>query len=243
MQEPAKGRRRARGALVAADSIIRHEAGGAARRRSRAWQLAGRVPVGSYPVDAVATPRYRTLGGSRRRGSASGPTRTGATRCAQRLRRPPQQLPVPAIDRARGERHPPLPDELAAAPDDAARGAAARPSNTEAAPAGTPIRPGGPIQHVFYIVRENRTYDQILGDDSRGDGDPRLTLFGEDVTPERARAGQALPAARPRVRELGGVDRRPLLDGGGLGVRLRRQELAPELRRPRAARTTSASTR
>ena len=40
-----------------------------------------------------------------------------------------------------------------------------------------------PIKHVFYIIRENRTYDQILGDLERGNGDPNLTLFGEDVTP------------------------------------------------------------
>ena len=75
---------------------------------------------------------------------------------------------------------------------------------------------GGPIKHVFYIVRENRTYDQVLGDDPRGDGDPKLTLFGERHHAERARARQALPAARPRLRELRGVDRRPLLDGGRL---------------------------
>jgi DNA-binding beta-propeller fold protein YncE len=58
-----------------------------------------------------------------------------------------------------------------------------RPSNSQAAPAGTPLRPGGPIKHVFYIVKENRTYDQVLGDDSRGDGDPNLALFGRQVTP------------------------------------------------------------
>ncbi len=40
-----------------------------------------------------------------------------------------------------------------------------------------------PIKHVFYIIRENRSYDQILGDLDRGNGDPTLTLFGEDVTP------------------------------------------------------------
>jgi len=50
-------------------------------------------------------------------------------------------------------------------------------------PAHTPLRPGGPIKHVFLVVKENRTYDQILGDDSRGDGDPKLELFGPDVTP------------------------------------------------------------
>ena len=40
-----------------------------------------------------------------------------------------------------------------------------------------------PIKHVFYIIRENRTYDQILGDLEKGNGDPTLTLFGENVTP------------------------------------------------------------
>lgn len=57
------------------------------------------------------------------------------------------------------------------------------PSNAEAAPADTPLRPGGPIKHVFYIVKENRTYDQVLGDLGRGDSDPKLTLFGKKVTP------------------------------------------------------------
>jgi DNA-binding beta-propeller fold protein YncE len=57
------------------------------------------------------------------------------------------------------------------------------PINYERPPQGTPLRPNGPIKHVFYIVRENRTYDQVLGDDPRGDGDPALTLFGKRITP------------------------------------------------------------
>ncbi len=55
------------------------------------------------------------------------------------------------------------------------------------APAASPIprAVGGasPIEHVFYIIRENRTYDQILGDMPEGNGDPNLCLFGEDITP------------------------------------------------------------
>jgi DNA-binding beta-propeller fold protein YncE len=39
------------------------------------------------------------------------------------------------------------------------------------------------IKHVFYVIRENRTYDQILGDLDRGNGDPNLALFGQTVTP------------------------------------------------------------
>jgi len=40
-----------------------------------------------------------------------------------------------------------------------------------------------PIKHVIYVIKENRTYDQILGDLNVGDGDPSLTMYGEDITP------------------------------------------------------------
>ena len=40
-----------------------------------------------------------------------------------------------------------------------------------------------PIKHVFYIIKENRTYDQILGDMPAGNGDTNLVLFGEKYTP------------------------------------------------------------
>ena len=39
------------------------------------------------------------------------------------------------------------------------------------------------IKHVLYIIRENRTYDQVLGDVGKGNGDPNLVLFGQNVTP------------------------------------------------------------
>jgi DNA-binding beta-propeller fold protein YncE len=54
-------------------------------------------------------------------------------------------------------------------------------------PVGSPIPrlvgASSPIKHVFYIIRENRTYDQILGDVKEGNGDPKLAIFGKDVTP------------------------------------------------------------
>jgi DNA-binding beta-propeller fold protein YncE len=40
-----------------------------------------------------------------------------------------------------------------------------------------------PIKHVIYIIKENRTYDQVLGDLPKGAGDKSLNLFGENVTP------------------------------------------------------------
>lgn len=50
-----------------------------------------------------------------------------------------------------------------------------------------PLRVGepSPIKHVFYIIKENRTYDQVLGDIQEGNGDPGLVLFGEKVTPNQ----------------------------------------------------------
>ncbi|MFN9265581.1 MAG: alkaline phosphatase family protein [Acidobacteriota bacterium] len=42
-----------------------------------------------------------------------------------------------------------------------------------------------PIQHVLFIMKENRTYDQVYGDLKQGNGDPSLTLFGREVTPNQ----------------------------------------------------------
>jgi YVTN family beta-propeller protein len=48
-----------------------------------------------------------------------------------------------------------------------------------------PMKTGAasPIKYVFYIIKENRTYDQVLGDMKEGNGDSSLVLFGEQVTP------------------------------------------------------------
>ena len=50
-----------------------------------------------------------------------------------------------------------------------------------------PMKVGAPspIKYVFYIVKENRTYDQVLGDVPEGNGDTSLVLFGEKVTPNQ----------------------------------------------------------
>ena len=90
----------------------------------------------------------------------------------------------------------PVPDEAAlpkmsaAVWDNNHRDAIARafePARPGQAPRPVPERIGEPsvFKHVIYIIKENRTYDQVLGDDPRGDGDPRLTIFGERVTPNQ----------------------------------------------------------
>ena len=47
----------------------------------------------------------------------------------------------------------------------------------------TKVGEPSPIKHVLYIIKENRTYDQVFGDMTRGNGDPSLVMFGREVTP------------------------------------------------------------
>jgi len=56
-----------------------------------------------------------------------------------------------------------------------------------ARPVPVPARIGDPstIKHVFLVVKENRTYDQMYGDETRADGDPSVNEFGENVTPNQ----------------------------------------------------------
>ena len=42
-----------------------------------------------------------------------------------------------------------------------------------------------PIRYIFYIIKENRSYDQVLGDLPQGNGDPSLVQFGRDITPNQ----------------------------------------------------------
>jgi len=53
------------------------------------------------------------------------------------------------------------------------------------APKPLPERHGEPslIEHVIYVIKENRTYDQVFGDITQGNGDPKLCIFGEEITP------------------------------------------------------------
>ena len=55
----------------------------------------------------------------------------------------------------------------------------------EAEPHIVPTQVGAPsvIKHVIYIIKENRTYDQVLGDMPQGNGDPRICIFGREITP------------------------------------------------------------
>lgn len=174
------------------------------RKRGTRWQLIGRVPVASYPVAAAATPQEsparRRLVWITAKGLGVGPndvrpgeevpadpgSATGGAPPGYRFHYLPEE-----VFGMSGITHFPSDRRLAELTPRASR--QIRPVNGQKPPPGTPLRANGPIEHVFYIVRENRSYDQILGDDERGDGDPKLTLFGEEVTPNAHALARRFP--------------------------------------------------
>ena len=162
-----------------------------AERAAERFELLGRIPVASYPVAAMTTPQRKRsrlvwltakglgVGRNDARGEELPEDLGSATAGAPPKYRfrylPSNVVGMSGLMRVPSER------KLKKLTPKASK--QIRPTNAQAPPADTPLRPNGPIEHVFYIVRENRTYDQILGDDPRGDGDPKLTLFGEEITP------------------------------------------------------------
>ena len=154
--------------------------------------LVGRVPVAAYPTDVRATQSGKLVWIAAK-GLGTGPLPDGPD---------PNNPNDPALFGIAANNQglavpfsylPGIVDGVAGIADDpnaaslqtltAQALASIQPTNATAAPADTPLRPGGPIKHVFFIVRENRTYDQVLGDVARGAGDPALTLFDQQVTP------------------------------------------------------------
>jgi YVTN family beta-propeller protein len=153
-------------------------------RRAHRFDLVGRLPVGSYPTVAAARFATGKISWISARGLGVGPNPHG----------PNPNSPNDSDDFINSFQY--LPSIVRGSSgilrfpsDRRIRRLTPRvdrqihPTNAQAAPANTPIRANGPIKHVFFIVKENRTYDQVLGDDPRGDGDPHLTLFGKRITP------------------------------------------------------------
>lgn len=61
------------------------------------------------------------------------------------------------------------------------------PARADRAPVPVPERVGEPsvFRHVVYVIKENRSYDQVLGAIGKGNGDPALCIFGEGITPNQ----------------------------------------------------------
>lgn len=152
----------------------------------------GFIPVGWYPTAVRVAPDGRALLVANGKGVASAPNPGGPFPGDPRPRR--LHAYIAALFRgtlslidwpAATER----PAQLAAWTRDALAcsplSPALRPQRERPADSPIPARLGepSPLRHVIYIVRENRTYDQILGDLEIGNGARALCLFPEDVTP------------------------------------------------------------
>jgi YVTN family beta-propeller protein len=139
----------------------------------------GLIPTGWYPDSVSLSPDGKYLAVATLLGVGSGPDNRG--RYVHANRGSVHVLPIP--DRA----------QLAGYTTAVAENNHMILAPVQRAPNSTPLavpeRAGDAslIEHVVYIIKENRTYDQVLGDMSKGNGDPSLTLFGEKVTPNQHR--------------------------------------------------------
>jgi YVTN family beta-propeller protein len=151
----------------------------------RSARLRGLIPTGWYPttLDVSADGRTIAVGTLLGVGSGTGQPAALEGRYVHAVRGSVNVIPVPSDA------------ELAAYTTGVAqnnrlalRAGPESPSlapRRDAAARAVPERPGepSPVQHVVYIIRENRTYDQVLGDIGKGASDPSLLQYGRDVTP------------------------------------------------------------
>lgn len=144
-------------------------------------RLAGRIPAGWYPTSLMVQGDTLYIGNGKGRGT--GPNPNGPNSATSRIRSGPgsdreytlgqiagslsivpiANLSEPALERL------------------TSRVAVANGWNAVAAPR----KHYPPFTHVIYVLKENRTYDQVLGDVPGGDGDTSLVLFGQAVTPNQ----------------------------------------------------------
>ena len=143
-------------------------------------RLAGRIPAGWYPTAVLARGDTVIVANGKGRGTRANPDGPGP-----RLARDRRMTPAPnttlsqltgavmvaGVARADSATLAPLSERVSRA-------------NGWDAPARA-ARRYPPIEHVVYVIKENRTYDQVLGDLAQGDGDSALVYFGRGVTPNQ----------------------------------------------------------
>ena len=148
-----------------------------------AFKLIGRIPTAAYPDDVQTTPQGRLLWiAGKGFGSGANPTYYfGGAKTP--FQTPSNQYGTYVLDMLIGRVGTlAIPSDRQVVKDTPAANAQSVPSNQQSQPTGSPIpastgHPSSQIKHVFYIIKENRTYDQLFGTDSRGDGEPQLELF------------------------------------------------------------------
>jgi DNA-binding beta-propeller fold protein YncE len=133
----------------------------------RTMRVAGLIPAGWYPTAVATSPDGRTLYVANGKGGGSGANPDG-TYIGNVITGSVSIVPVP--DSATLARYTQRVYSLSPY------------SNARLRPTVRPsARP--PIRHIVYVIRENRTYDQVFGDVAAGNGDPTLAIFNDSVTP------------------------------------------------------------
>src|SRR5437588_733524 len=131
-------------------------------------QVAGLIPVGWYPTAVTTAADGRTLFVANGKGNGSGANRDG-TYIGNVITGSVSIVPIPdAATLARYTR-----EVYALSPY----------SNPGVRPTVRPSDRPAQVKHVVYVIRENRTYDQVFGDVRDGNGDPQLAIFNDTITP------------------------------------------------------------
>ena len=152
----------------------------------------GFIPVGWYPTSVRVTPDGRRLVVANGKGLISKANHNGP----QPGREPPASVreyigglfhgTLEIIDLPQGDK---FKDQLAAWTAEAYRCSPVQPDLRVTAkrapenPVPAKVDEPGPIKYCIYVIKENRTYDQVFGDLPEGNGDPGLCLFDERITP------------------------------------------------------------
>jgi DNA-binding beta-propeller fold protein YncE len=143
----------------------------------------GAIPAGWYPTAVAvdhATNTLYVVNGKGEGGHANPDYKPLA-----RVHQGDSRLGYIAANLAGSVRALPIPSDAELAADEKTLATLGAPYANAFAPASPILRSNGPIKHVIYIVKENRTYDQILGDVPHADGDPAIVMFGANVTPNQ----------------------------------------------------------
>jgi YVTN family beta-propeller protein len=135
--------------------------------------LAGRIPVGWYPSAVIADGNDLIVANAKGRGTAPNPLHW----------QPGQPMPPHSPDYTLGQ----INGTLTINPARPSKSELGTLSNRVAAANGwnstLPGKRYPPFEHVIYIVKENRTYDQVFGDLKQADGDSSLVFFSRSVSP------------------------------------------------------------
>jgi YVTN family beta-propeller protein len=159
-------------------------------------RMQGFIPTGWYPTAVAVTPDSKTLLVGVGKGNRTHPNPTFPPNSDKKdAKRPGRNWPYIGTTLSGALSIVPIPkaEQLSAYTATVYRNCPYSDKLLSAAPypvrTAIPTRVGdpSPIKHVIYIIKENRTYDQVFGDLPEGNGDPTLVMFGEQVTPNHHR--------------------------------------------------------